>query len=154
MELILIRHGLPLRVENAPGAPADPALSDVGHVQAERMAQWLRNERIDRLYSSPLRRARETAKPLGAALGLAIELEPDAAEFDQHSASYIPMEHLKEADFERWQRLMRGEMEADLGAYILLKKNDMSTERLEDEFDSRHGIPFNEDLLNIVKDRL
>jgi hypothetical protein len=30
----------------------------------------------------------------------------------------------------------------------------MSTERLEDEFDSRHGIPFNEDLLNIVKDRL
>jgi hypothetical protein len=36
----------------------------------------------------------------------------------------------------------------------LLKKNDMSTERLEDEFDSRHGIPFNEDLLNIVKDRL
>ncbi|HAR31877.1 MAG TPA: histidine phosphatase family protein [Gammaproteobacteria bacterium] len=117
MELILIRHGLPLRVENAPGAPADPALSDVGHVQAERMAQWLRNERIDRLYSSPLRRARETAKPLGAALGLAIELEPDAAEFDQHSASYIPMEHLKEADFERWQRLMRGEMEADFDEF-------------------------------------
>ncbi len=51
-------------------------------------------------------------------------------------------------------RSEKDEIEADLGAYILLKKNDMSTERLEDEFDSRHGIPFNEDLLNIVKDRL
>lgn len=117
MELILIRHGLPLRVENAPGAPADPALSDLGHTQAARMADWLRNERIDRLYSSPLRRARETAAPLGAALGLSVELEPDAAEFDQHSASYIPMEHLKEVDFDRWQRLMRGEMEADFDEF-------------------------------------
>ena len=51
-------------------------------------------------------------------------------------------------------RSEKDEIEADLGAYILLKKNDMSTERLEDEFDSRHGVPFNEDLLNIVKDRL
>ena len=51
-------------------------------------------------------------------------------------------------------RSEKDEIEADLGAYILLKKNEMSTERLEDEFDSRHGVPFSEDLLDMVKDRL
>jgi hypothetical protein len=30
----------------------------------------------------------------------------------------------------------------------------MSTERLEDEFEERHGTPFSEDLLDMVKDRL
>ena len=51
-------------------------------------------------------------------------------------------------------RSEKDEIEADLGAYILLKKNDMSTERLEDEFEERHGTPFSEDLLDMVKDRL
>jgi len=46
------------------------------------------------------------------------------------------------------------EIEADLGAYILLKNKNMSTERLEDEFENRHGIPFSEELLSIVKDRM
>jgi hypothetical protein len=51
-------------------------------------------------------------------------------------------------------RSEKDEIEADLGAYILLKKNEMSTDRLEDEFDSRHGMPFSEDLLDMVKYRL
>ena len=51
-------------------------------------------------------------------------------------------------------RSEQDEIEADLGAYILLKKNDMSTDRLEDEFKDRHGIIFDEDLLDMVKDRL
>ncbi|MFM8353553.1 MAG: histidine phosphatase family protein [Gammaproteobacteria bacterium] len=113
MELILIRHGLPLRVENQDGQPADPALSDKGRVQALQMTEWMLRERVDRLYSSPMRRARETAEPLAAALALPVEIEPGAAEYDQHSDSYIPVEQLKAQDFERWQRLMRGEMEAD-----------------------------------------
>lgn len=46
------------------------------------------------------------------------------------------------------------EIEADLGAYILLKNKNMSTERLEDEFENRHGISFSEELLSIVKDRM
>ena len=41
MELILIRHGLPERVETEDGTPADPPLSEVGHEQARRMANWL-----------------------------------------------------------------------------------------------------------------
>ena len=117
MELILIRHGLPMRVQNTAGEPADPPLSEVGRDQAERMALWMQRERIDRLYSSPMQRAFQTAEPLARELGLGIELEPGAAEYDQHSDTYIPVEHLKELDYERWRKLMRGEIEPDFGAF-------------------------------------
>jgi hypothetical protein len=46
------------------------------------------------------------------------------------------------------------EMDADLGAYILLKKNNLPTKKLESEFKSRHGIDFDEKLLDRVKDML
>jgi hypothetical protein len=46
------------------------------------------------------------------------------------------------------------EMDADLGAYILLKKNGLPTEKLESEFKSRHGVDFSEELLERVKDLL
>lgn len=81
MELILIRHGLPEKVISEDGAPADPPLSAEGHSQAEKMAAFLKDEKIDRLYSSPMRRAHQTALPLAAVKNLEIELEPGVAEY-------------------------------------------------------------------------
>jgi hypothetical protein len=46
------------------------------------------------------------------------------------------------------------EMDADLGAYILLKNKGISTEKLESEFKNRHGVDFDEKLLERVKDLL
>jgi phosphopantetheine adenylyltransferase len=46
------------------------------------------------------------------------------------------------------------EMDADLGAYILLKNKKLSTDRLVNEFENRHGIPFTEDLLERVKNKI
>lgn len=46
------------------------------------------------------------------------------------------------------------EMDADLGAYILLKKNNLPTKKLESEFKSRHRVDFDEKLLDRVKDML
>jgi hypothetical protein len=46
------------------------------------------------------------------------------------------------------------EMDADLGAYILLKNKGLSTDRLEKEFKNRHGVDFDEELLERVKDML
>jgi len=106
MELILVRHGLPERVENTDGTPADPRLCDEGRAQAERTARWLSRERIDRVYASPLRRARETAEPLVAALGGELVIEPGVAEFDQNAQAYVPLEELKRTDYPRWRELM------------------------------------------------
>ncbi len=119
MELLLIRHGLPMRVENEDGAPADPSLSDEGRSQAERLARWIAAEKIDRVYASPMRRAHETAIPVGEATGLAIELHPGLVEFDQNSAYYIPLEELKRTDYARWLELVQGgfELAADFDEF-------------------------------------
>ena len=109
MELILIRHGLPERVETQDGTPADPPLSETGHEQARRMSDWLQDTAIDFLYSSPMRRAVETAAPLSQSKSLTPQLREGVAEFDRKASHYIPVEQLKQDDYESWQRLMRGE---------------------------------------------
>lgn len=108
MEMLLIRHGLPVLTINRDGAPADPPLSEVGHQQAQLLSEWLEEERIDRIYSSPLRRARETAAPLARRTGLEIELEVRISEFDAESEEYIPMEELKRTAPERWRAFVTG----------------------------------------------
>jgi probable phosphoglycerate mutase len=107
MELILIRHGLPERVENTDGTPADPPLTALGHRQASRMADWLANERIDRLYTSPMLRARQTALPLAERLAHEPSVDPRIAEFDRDHHSYVPLEELKRTDYPRWLAFMK-----------------------------------------------
>jgi probable phosphoglycerate mutase len=111
MELILIRHGLPEHIETDDGSPADPPLSETGHKQAQLMSDWLADKHIDHLYSSPMQRAYQTAAPLAAAKGLEPELREGVAEYDRNADHYIPVEKLKEFDYDRWLRLMRGEIE-------------------------------------------
>ncbi len=106
MELLLIRHGLPLRVdEGDTTGPADPALADLGLRQANDLVTWLAPERIDAIWCSPMRRARETAAPLAMALSLPITIEDHLAEFDRDASSYIPIEELKAANDPRWYEL-------------------------------------------------
>ncbi len=106
MELILIRHGLPEKVVARPDGPADPALSPEGHTQAAAAALWLKDRGIDRLYSSPMRRAIQTAEPLSQHLGLEIEIREGVAEFDRDHHTYVPVEEFTQEDFERVQSLM------------------------------------------------
>jgi len=114
VELVLIRHALPLRVEGVSGTPADPALSEQGRLQVERLQRWLEGERIDAIYASPLRRAQETAAPLAAERGLEIVVEPGIAEFDRDSESYVPLEELKAENRAHWKELVDGGMYASL----------------------------------------
>ena len=108
MQLILIRHALPERVESVDGTPADPPLSEVGRAQAEKLAAWLADERVDALYVSPMRRARETAAPIAKGRGLEPQVVEGIAEFDRDSDVYIPMEELKARDYDRWKELVDG----------------------------------------------
>lgn len=89
-----MRHGLPERKELADGR-ADPGLTGDGHRQAELMAEYLATEAIDAIYTSPLRRALQTAAPLERAIGVDATVIEDIAEFDRDSSEYIPIEQLK-----------------------------------------------------------
>ena len=108
MEIVLVRHGLPLRVELEMGI-ADPELAAEGHEQAEKMAAYLGVEDIEAIYVSPLRRAIETARPLCKLLGLEAVVSEGVAEFDRNSREYVPVEELRATNDPRWEKLLRGE---------------------------------------------
>ena len=110
MELIFVRHARPEHVETTDGSPADPPLAAIGHEQAAAVAQWLSEEKIDVLYSSPMRRARETAVPIEEACDLKAHVREGISEFDRESPTYVPMEVLKEIDRPSWERLASGQM--------------------------------------------
>jgi broad specificity phosphatase PhoE len=111
MEIVLVRHALPVRIDATPdGTPADPGLAELGIEQAGRVADALRHDKVDALYTSPSRRAVETAAPLAAALAMDTVLEPGIAEFDAADSSYVPVEELRASNDPRWQRLVAGDL--------------------------------------------
>jgi broad specificity phosphatase PhoE len=108
VEIVLVRHGLPLRVELETGI-ADPELASEGHEQAAKMAAYLGVEDLEAVYVSPLRRAVETARPLCKLLGLEAVVSEGVAEFDRNSREYVPVEELRATNDPRWEKLLRGE---------------------------------------------
>ena len=60
-----------------------------------------------------MRRAVQTAQPLSEQKGLEIEIHDGVAEYDQESTLSIPVEQLKEQDYDAWLRLMKGEADDD-----------------------------------------
>jgi probable phosphoglycerate mutase len=115
MELVLVRHAQPVRVdEGEVDGAADPGLSEHGTVQARRLADWLAHETFDAVVTSPLRRARETAAPLADALGLLAEVDAGVTEYDATAGAYIPIEDLRAAKDERWYATIEGRW-ADAG---------------------------------------
>jgi probable phosphoglycerate mutase len=114
MELLVIRHALPVRASNPDGTPADPSLSDTGRRQAALLAAWLASERLDAIYASPMRRARETATPLAVARGLEIGLDAGLVELDHRADAYVPMEELKAENREAWLALVKGGLYANI----------------------------------------
>lgn len=117
MELLLIRHALPVRREltpiNGEIVAADPELAPAGLEQAELLAGYLETERLDAIYASPLLRARETARPVAGVQGLELHIEPDVAEWDRNSPEYVPVEELKAANDPRWQAMLDGSWDSE-----------------------------------------
>ncbi len=77
MLLYCVRHGE--STYNAEGriqGQSDVPLSDLGRRQSRAVAEALRGEPIEALYSSPLRRAMDTALPVGEALRLPVQTDP------------------------------------------------------------------------------
>jgi len=126
MELIFVRHGRPENVQKHDGTPADPPLAEIGHSQASAVASWLSEEPIDQIYSSPMMRARETAEPIEAALGLTALVRDDISEFDRDASAYVPMEVLKETNREAWERMASGSMSGAPGKHSTWYSNTLS----------------------------
>ena len=84
-EIYLVRHGESASTDLSRPFPlvdgrGDPPLSDLGHAQAEAVAQRLGGVELEAIYVTQLRRTSQTAAPLAAATGLTPVLEPDLVE--------------------------------------------------------------------------
>ncbi len=129
MELILIRHALPERRQVSEGA-ADPELSLEGHAQAEHMADYLSTEQIDAIYTSPMRRAAQTAAPLGRRFALAPVVVDDVAEWDRNASEYVPIEQLKAEGDPRFYEILGNQWDGadpieEFEGRVLVALNDL-----------------------------
>jgi probable phosphoglycerate mutase len=95
--ILLARHGeTDWNREGRFQGRADPPLNETGRAQAAELASELKGVELAAVYSSPLRRALETAEAVAAEHGL----EP------------VAVDALREVDVGSWQGLTRAEIEA------------------------------------------
>jgi probable phosphoglycerate mutase len=112
MELLLVRHALPLRRELVEG-PADPELSPDGRAQAEHLATYLSSEHLDAIYASPLRRAYQTAEVLAVTHSITVRVCDEVAEYDRSSGDYVPVEDLKAENDPRYHAVINGQWDTE-----------------------------------------
>jgi broad specificity phosphatase PhoE len=80
--VVVVRHA-----EKAATPANDPPLTDAGAARARALAALLADANVQSVISTPLLRARETARPTAEAHGLAIETVALAATVSEHAAA-------------------------------------------------------------------
>jgi broad specificity phosphatase PhoE len=95
MNLYMVRHGqTPSSRENRFSGSSDPPLTEVGKAMAEAFARAYASLKWDAIYSSPMRRALQTAEPLVRLTGVQVTVE----------------EGLKEIAYGEWEGLRQEEV--------------------------------------------
>lgn len=98
--MFLVRHGETVwHAENRyAGADSDVDLTDRGRRQADALAGWAADARLDHLVVSPVRRARETAAPVEVATRLVAHVAHDLREVGFGTAEGRSTAELEHAD--------------------------------------------------------
>ncbi len=96
IRVYLIRHAeTETTIEDRFAGSQNLPLAAEGREHADELATRLKGFRIDAIYSSPLRRAIETAQPIAA----------------EHGLSVVPLEALREIAHGHWEGMTRAEVE-------------------------------------------
>lgn len=82
--VVFVRHGqTPSTGKILPGRAPGLALADKGNEQARAVAEHLKDSKnVAAIYASPLQRTRETAAPIGKALGMKVQTDKGLLECD------------------------------------------------------------------------
>jgi alpha-ribazole phosphatase len=128
VQLILIRHAEPVAdVRGRCYGSLDVGLSSRGQEQCAGVAARLAAWRLTRVVSSPLERARATARPIAAAHGLQFEVVDDLRELDFGDIEGLTYEEIARTRPELYSRWMTsptavtfpgGESYADLSGRV------------------------------------
>jgi probable phosphomutase (TIGR03848 family) len=104
--ILLVRHGqTPTTGKVLPGRAKGLHLAEQGREQANIAAARIGELKVDAVYSSPLERAKETAAPISAALGLTTKI--DRGLFECDFGDWTGKELKKLAKLPEWQTVQR-----------------------------------------------
>ncbi|GGD80736.1 histidine phosphatase family protein [Croceicoccus mobilis] len=121
-QIILVRHGASIGptldiIELGALTISDPVLSEDGQLQADALAHAYREERIDHIFVTPLRRTHQTAAPLARAWAMEPRVIEDLREvhlgdwehaFYEHAAAGNPILRRMYAE-ESWEVIPNAE---------------------------------------------
>lgn len=94
-KVYIVRHGESLwNLEHRLQGGQDPALSEGGYWQAARVAEALMGLGLAAVYSSPLRRASDTARVIAGALGVPLHVHADLREMSLGAWEGMPLRDL------------------------------------------------------------
>lgn len=128
---------------------ADPPLNARGRGQSRALAEELADVPLAAIYSSDLRRARETAEIVGTRKGMTVEARPELREVDVGSWSELTSAEVEErfpGAFQRWQDVgdptwEGGETHAEMAERVLSAVVEIAAAHDENVLIVAHGGP-------------
>jgi len=111
VRLILIRHGETAwnKQRRIQGSRSNTQLSETGYDQADRIAASLKRERTDAIYSSPLKRAMNTAQAVATACGLQVRTMPELQEIDAGDLDGLSEKEMGPGHLAFWSEWRKGD---------------------------------------------
>jgi len=139
MKLILVRHGETEwnKQRRIQGCRSDTRLNQKGLEEADRLAAVLRKERIDAIYSSPMKRAAETAQIIADACKMKAQIFNDLREIDAGQLDGLFERELTGAYEAAWNELRKGNASTPLpggeSLQDLQKRTSWAVDRMQEK---------------------
>jgi alpha-ribazole phosphatase len=122
--LLLVRHGITSYAGDRFLGRTDIPLSDTGKKQAEQLRERLASEKIDAVYTSTLRRARQTAKIIAAGHKVKVTPYEELCECDFGDIEGLTFEEIKQKYPELAEELIQREIRAFPGGETIEQLNE------------------------------
>ncbi len=138
-EIILARHGeTEWNVAEVFRGRIDVELNEVGKKQAELLAEHLSDLKIDAIYSSPLKRAIQTAEMIAGYHKLDVEVAPGLIDFDYGQWQGLPHQEVKDKYKELYAEWIKNPHQAKMPAGESLAEVRERTVSVVDNIIAKH----------------
>ena len=110
LRLILVRHGETSfnHERRLQGSATDIELNETGREQVKELGEALKSEKVNAIYASPMRRARETALAIASHHGLTVQTETKLTEINTGDVEGLTIEQIEQQYSHFWKEWTQG----------------------------------------------